>query len=54
MRREVQFNGQRDWQIARYVIAGIVGFVVLAQVLVYLSLVALVDRPMRPPWLAPP
>lgn len=54
MRREVQFNGQRDWRIARYVIAGIVGFVVLAQVLVYLSLVALVDRPMRPPWLAPP
>ncbi len=45
MRREVQFNGQRDWRIARYVIGGIVGFAVLAQVLVYLSLVALVDRP---------
>ncbi|OOG62634.1 hypothetical protein B0E45_30675 [Sinorhizobium sp. A49] len=45
MQRDVPFNGQKDWRIVRYVLAGIVGFAVLAQVLVYFSLVALVDRP---------
>ena len=45
MQRDVQFNGQKDWRIARYAIGGIVGFAVLAQLLVYLSLVALVDQP---------
>ncbi|OCP37633.1 GGDEF domain-containing protein [Ensifer sp. LC163] len=45
MQREVPFNGQKDWRIARYVLGGIVGFAILAQALVYLSLVALVDRP---------
>ncbi len=45
MQRDVPFKGQRDWQIARYVLGGIVGFAILAQVLVYFSLVALVHRP---------
>ncbi len=45
MQRDVPFKGQRDWRIARYVLGGIVGFAILAQVLVYFSLVALVDRP---------
>ncbi|MCA1490420.1 diguanylate cyclase [Ensifer sp. NBAIM29] len=45
MQREIPFKAQKDWRVVRYALTGIVGFVVLAQLLTYLSLVALADSP---------
>lgn len=45
MQRETPFKAQKDWRVVRYALTGIVGFVVLAQLLTYLSLVALADSP---------
>jgi diguanylate cyclase (GGDEF)-like protein len=45
MQREVPFKAQKDWRVARYALGGIIGFAALAQLLTYLSLVALADRP---------
>lgn len=45
MQRERPFKAQKDWRVARYAIGGIIGFAVLAQLMTYLSLVALSDRP---------
>lgn len=45
MQREMPFKAQKDWRVARNAIGGVIGFAVLAQLLTYLSLVALSDRP---------
>ncbi|MCW0002333.1 diguanylate cyclase [Pararhizobium sp. YC-54] len=45
MNGETLFNGNRDWRIARNALGGILLFAFLAQLLTYLSLVALMDRP---------
>ncbi|ASY65847.1 diguanylate cyclase/phosphodiesterase (GGDEF & EAL domains) with PAS/PAC sensor(s) (plasmid) [Sinorhizobium sojae CCBAU 05684] len=45
MQREVPFKAQKDWRVVRYTLGGIISFAVLTQLLTYLSLVALADRP---------